>query len=125
MEQMIEEILFTSKLEDEKRLYEIIAQLKSRLQIGLNSAGHSTAALRSMSYFSDVAAFNEAVSGIALYKLVEDIEEHFEERKEKLIFILKELVTALFRRDTLTVSLTAEEEGFTCLLYTSDAADEL
>lgn len=115
VEQMIEEILFTSKLEDEKRLYEIIAQLKSRLQIGLNSAGHSTAALRSMSYFSDVAAFNEAVSGIALYKLVEDIEEHFEERKEKLIFILKELVTALFRRDTLTVSLTAEEEGFTAL----------
>lgn len=27
---MAEEILFTSKLEDEKRLYEIVAQLKSR-----------------------------------------------------------------------------------------------
>lgn len=112
VERMAEEILFTSKLEDEKRLYEIVAQLKSRLQMHLNSAGHSTAALRSMSYFSNVAAFNETVGGIAFYKLVEDIEEHFEDRKAGLTAILKELVSVLFRKDTLVVSCTADEEGF-------------
>lgn len=112
VEEMLEEILFTSKLGDEKRLYEIIAQLRSRVQMSLNSAGHSTAALRSMSYFSDVAAFNEAVGGIAFYKLVEDIEEHFEERKEELISILKELTVCLFRKDTLTLSCTSKQEGF-------------
>ena len=79
---MLQEILFTSKLEDEKRLYEIIAQLKSRLQMRLNSAGHSTAAVRAMSYFSNVAAFNEEMGGIAFYRLVSSIEEHFEEKKE-------------------------------------------
>lgn len=112
VEKMAEEILFTSKLEDEKRLYEIVAQLKSRLQMHLNSAGHSTAALRAMSYFSNVAAFNEAVGGIAFYKLAEDIEERFEERKTELISILKELVSCLFRKDTLMVSCTADGKGF-------------
>lgn len=112
VEKMAEEILFTTKLEDEKRLYEIVAQIKSRLQMHLNSAGHTTAALRSMSYFSNVAAFNDAVGGVAFYKLAEDIEEHFDERKTELIAILKELVSALFRKDTLMVSCTAEKEGF-------------
>lgn len=108
---MIQEILFTSKLEDEKRLYEIIAQLKSRLQMRLHSAGHSTAAVRAMSYFSNVAAFNEEVGGIAFYRLVSSIEEHFEEKKSELISILKELTDCLFRKDTLVVSCTSEEEG--------------
>ena len=108
---MLQEILFTSKLEDEKRLYEIIAQLKSRLQMRLNSAGHSTAAVRAMSYFSNVAAFNEEMGGIAFYRLVSSIEEHFEEKKSELISILKELTDCLFRKDTLVVSCTSEEEG--------------
>ncbi|MEY8427636.1 insulinase family protein [Lachnospiraceae bacterium 46-15] len=112
VEKMVEEILFTSKLEDEKRLYEIIAQLKSRLQMILNSSGHTTAVLHAMSYFSNVGAYNEAIGGIMFYKLVEDIEEHFEERKAGLIAILKELVSVLFRKDTLMVSCTADAEGF-------------
>lgn len=108
---MIEEILFTSKLEDEKRLYEIIAQIKSRLQMRLNSSGHSTAAVRAMSYFSNVSAFNEEVNGIAFYKLVESIEADFEEKKAELIRILKELMGYIFRKDNLMVSITADEVG--------------
>jgi hypothetical protein len=111
VEKMVEEMIFTSKLEDEKRLYEILAQLKSRLQMGLNASGHSTAAVRSMAYFSNLSAFNDAVSGITFYKLVEELEEHFEEKKEELIAILKELVRVIFRKDTLMVSCTAEQEG--------------
>ncbi len=112
VKKMVEEILFTSNLDNEKRLYEIIAQLKSRLQMVLNSSGHTTAVLHAMSYFSNVGAYNEALGGITFYKLVEDIEEHFEERKAGLIAILKELVSSLFRKDTLMVSCTADVEGF-------------
>ena len=109
---MIEEIVFTSQLDDEKRLYEIIAQLKSRLQMRLNSSGHTTAALRAMSYFSNTSAFNETVGGVTFYKKVEEIEENFEEKKGELISILKELVTCIFRKDTLIISCTADEDGF-------------
>lgn len=48
---LIKEILLTSHLSDEKRLYEILAQLKSRLQAGLSASGHSVAYTRALSYF--------------------------------------------------------------------------
>ena len=44
---MMREILMESDLGDEKRLKEILAMLKSRLQMSFLSSGHTTAALRS------------------------------------------------------------------------------
>ena len=49
---MAREILNTSKLDDTKRLYEIIAEVKSRAQANLVSAGHSTAVLRASSLYA-------------------------------------------------------------------------
>ncbi len=43
---MIAEILTSSKLDDEKRLYEIIAQQKSRMQMSIPSSGHASAVSR-------------------------------------------------------------------------------
>ena len=107
---MIEEILFTSSLEKEKRLYEILARLKSRLQVRLISAGHSTAATRAMAHFSPVSAFNERTGGVALYELVESIETHFEDKKGELVDNLQKLLSALLVQEGLMVSLTSEKE---------------
>ena len=107
----MEEIMLTSSPEDEKRLYEIIARLKSNLQTRLVSAGHLAAATRAMSYFSGVSRFNDSVNGIALYKLVESIEEQFDSKKQDLIRILKELTRMIFCRGNLLASLTAETEA--------------
>lgn len=107
---MIEEILFTSSMEKEKRLYEILARLKSRLQVRLTSAGHSTAATRAMAHFSPVSAFNERTGGVALYGLVESIETHFEDKKGELVDNLKNLLSTLMVQEGLMVSLTSEKE---------------
>ena len=48
---MIEEILFSSNLGQEKRLQEIIKKLESRVSAQLNAAGSTTAAVRAMSLF--------------------------------------------------------------------------
>lgn len=115
---MIDEIINTSKFDDEKRLYEIIAQQKSRAQIGLVSAGHSTAMLRATTYFSEMAAFQDDIAGIGYYRAVADIEEHFDEKKEELIHILKELVQAIFQPDNFMISYTANAEGYQYLEQT-------
>ncbi|SCP96670.1 insulinase family protein [Anaerobium acetethylicum] len=109
---MIDEILFTSKLDDSKRLYEIIARLKSRMQMSMVSSGHSTASMRALSYFSPSAYFSEITSGISFYRLVESIESDFERVKEELVSKLKELMKYIFRSENLVVSYTADEEGF-------------
>lgn len=106
----IEEILFTSSLKDEKRLREILARLKSRLQMRLSSAGHLTAATRAMSAFSAVSSFNDATGGIAFYKLVESLEETFDQTKEALVAKLQALMKQIFCKGGLMVSLTAERQ---------------
>ena len=108
---MIREILFATDLSDDKRLYEIIAQVKSRLQMGLTGNGHSTAAIRAMSYFSPSAYFNDCVGGIGLYRLVESIESDFDAQKDSLKEKLRLLMQLIFRPENLMVDYTAEREG--------------
>lgn len=75
------------------------------------SSGHTTAALRALSYSSPISKFKDDTDGIGYYEVVKEIEEHFEERKEGFISILKELAERIFRADNLMVSLTSAEEG--------------
>ena len=108
---MMREILTESKLEDEKRLKEILSMLKSRLQMSFLSSGHTTAALRALSYSSPLSKFKDDTDGIGYYEAIKEIEEHFEEKKEELIANLKELAARIFRADNLMISYTAAPEG--------------
>ena len=103
---MIEEILTRSKLDDEKRLYEIVAQMKSRLQMALPSHGHSTAVTRAMSYFSESSDFSDRTGGIAFYRVIERLESSFAEEKSELINRLKEACAYIFCPERLLVSAT-------------------
>lgn len=112
---MMKEIIVNSKLDDEKRLYEIIAQLKSRLQMTLNSSGHSVSVMRGCSYFSPVSYFSDLMGGIEFYKVIDKIEEDFENQKVNLISKLTELVQIIFRPENLMISYTANDTGFKSL----------
>lgn len=108
---MIREILNTSKLDDGKRLYEIIARVKSRAQANLVSAGHSTAVLRGASYSSPMAAFQDEMAGVAYYQFIEKLEKEFDSRKEALVEKLTALMTEILRPELLCVSYTGEKES--------------
>ena len=108
---MMREILMESKLDDEKRLKEILAMLKSRLQMSFLSSGHTTAALRSLSYTSPIAKFKDDTDGIGYYEVVKEIEEDFEGHKEELIRSLKAIAAKIFREDNMMISYTSAEEG--------------
>lgn len=108
---MMREILTASKLNDEKRIKEILAMLKSRLLMKFQSSGHTTAALRAQSYASPAAKLKDMTSGIAFYETVSHIEGHFEEEKEHLMRKLSELSNRIFRADRMMVSYTASREG--------------
>lgn len=108
---MAREIALTSKFDDDKRLYEILAELKSRLEMRLQSGGHQAAAGRVLSYLSQINAFQEEVSGIAFYRLVEDLEGHFEEKKEALKQKLADLTKRIFCSGRLLVSMTSGKDG--------------
>ena len=108
---MMREILMESRLDDEKRLKEILAMLKSRLLASFLSSGHTTAALRALSYTSPMSKFKDDTDGIGFYEAVKVIEEDFDGQKETLIRNLKEITRRIFRADNLMLSYTSSEEG--------------
>lgn len=108
---MMREILMESKLDDGKRIREILAMLKSRLLMKFQSSGHVTAVLRAQSYASPAAKVKDMTNGIAFYETVSYLEEHFEEEKEKISEKLIDLSKKLFRGDNMMLSYTAAKEG--------------
>ncbi len=113
--EIIEEMIRRTRFDDEKRLREIIAEGKSRSQMRLLSAGHQAAVLRASSYLSESACFGEQTGGIAYYKFIEDLDAHFDERKEDVIARLKKVAAQVFTPDRLIVSYTADRDGFEML----------
>ncbi len=109
---MLEEILRTSKFDDTKRLYEIVSQQRSYMQMYLQSSGHGAALGRASSYFSPVAYVTDCTSGVAYYELLKDLEEHFEEKKDCLTENLRTLMNLIFRKENLMADYTGESEGY-------------
>lgn len=108
---MMREMMMTSDFGDGKRLAELTAEVKSRLQMAFQTAGHSMAALRAMSYFSQSACFSDATGGVEFYRFIEKLYEDFDSRKEETAQKLKELTRFLFRPENLIVSYTGEKKS--------------
>nr|WP_318683065.1 insulinase family protein [uncultured Acetatifactor sp.] len=109
--ELMGEILLTSDFTDAKRLYEILAEGKSRMQAQMISAGHSVAVGRAMSYGSVSGAISELLSGISFYRFVAELESGFEEKKKELICALAELARLIFRKENLMVDFVGDEEA--------------
>ena len=108
---MLREMLMTSKTDDAKRLREIIAETKSRLQMAFQTSGHSMAALRAMSYFSGSAEFSDMTGGVDFYRFIEELDAQFEKKQPEISEKLSELMDFLFRPENLVVSCTAERKS--------------
>ncbi len=109
--EMMEEILFTSDLSEEKRLQEMTAKMKSRRHSRLSEAGHVTAATRSQAHISGAAQFNDAVEGLEFYRTIEPIAEDFESNKEQLKSKLRSILDRILQDKKLLISYTGDQEG--------------
>ena len=122
--QMMEEILNTSKITDTKRLYEIIAEIKSRGQASLIGSGHQTAVLRGASYGSPMARFQDEMAGVGYYKFIEDLEKNFQDKKAEIVAGLENAMAEIIRRDSFMVSYTGERESVEQLKALSGYSEE-
>ena len=109
---LMKEIMLESKFDDTARLYQIIAELKSRMQSGMMSSGHNIAVGRALSYISRTAAISEVMSGMPFYRLIECLEADFDNQKEKIVSVLKNLSRQIFRPENLILDLAAKEEQY-------------
>lgn len=108
---LAEEILTESVYTDQKRLLELVAENRSDKQAQMMDAGHSLAVGQALSYLSKQAYLMDQVSGLAFYRLLEELEKDFEGKKEELCKNLERLTAYIFRPENLMVDYTAQKEG--------------
>lgn len=113
--EILGEIFSESILEDEKRLKEILNEAKSKGQMKLMGSGHTAAVARATSYFSGTSYFNDLTGGIGFYQCLESWVKDFDGRKQEIIDGLKRVVKLLLTKENMTVSYTANAEGFSFL----------
>lgn len=106
------ETLFRTKFDDKKRLKEIIAQLRSRLQMYFSSNGHAAAALRATAYYSEASYYKDMINGIGFYEFIKALDDSFDVKADEVIQNLKTAVRLIFNKGSVMFDYTANEESF-------------
>lgn len=106
------EMMYESKLEDTKRLKQIITESKAGLINSMISEPSSAAMSRSLSYISKRGMFGEMVSGMDYLEFIKDIEENFEDRKQEISDKLRETAKLIFTRENCFINVTCDENGY-------------
>lgn len=110
--ELMEQMLLSSDFTDTKRLGELVAQIKARLQANLSSSGHLVAAMRSMSSFSRYALYQDELKGIAFYRSICRIEKKLSESPKSVSDKLAAIAKKLFARNRMLISFTGNNEAY-------------
>lgn len=105
------DMLTAGDLSDETRMRDLLAEKKNRMHAAVIPSGHLFAK-RSAGASLSVAAFrDEQWSGKTQIQLLSELMEAFGEKKEAFRDKLIRLKDMIFRRERLTLNLTADAEG--------------
>lgn len=110
--ELMEQMLLSSDFTDTKRLGELVAQIKARLQANLSSSGHLVAAMRSMSSFSRYALYQDELKGVAFYRSICRIENELSESPKSVSDKLAAIAKKLFARNRMLISFTGNNEAY-------------
>ncbi|HHV45293.1 MAG TPA: insulinase family protein [Tissierellia bacterium] len=110
--QLINEIITESKIEDTKRIKDIIAQVKSRIEMGIFSNGHSVAMRRVSSYFSPSGKYAEKLQGLDFYWFLSHLLKNFDDMTDEILSNLNKVYNKIFNINNLIISFTGEDEDF-------------
>ncbi len=105
---LMEEILFSTRVEDRKRLKEILSELVTRMETRIPESGHTYAVNRALSYVEPMSCYKEKAEGISYFHFLKGMENTDERGFDELVRKLKDTLSCIFRRENLTLSLTGD-----------------
>lgn len=108
--ELLEEILTSTELSSEKRIKQLISEVKSRVEGRLFDSGHILSIRRVLSYVSNKGAYDELIQGISYYKFLASLEKNFDikEISSNLVKVKEEV----FNKNNLIASFSGVEEDY-------------
>lgn len=108
---LMKEMMLHTDFSDKKRLKELLAENKSKMQAQMTDAAHVTAIYRALSGISVTSALNEMLTGITYYRLLEKLDKNFEAESDAVTARLQEVCRIIFRPENLMVDLTGSKKA--------------
>ncbi|MBP3736962.1 MAG: insulinase family protein [Lachnospiraceae bacterium] len=105
--ELLRHILTKTRYDDAERIREVLEEERSAMRASLQNAGHATATLRALASFTEPAALVDRMSGIAAYRYLDELLEHYGERKDELLRTLRDMAARLFSAGNYMVDVTA------------------
>lgn len=109
---LLGQLLGHTVFDEQKRLKEVIQEVKSRLEYVISQQGHVIALGRVKSYFSQSAKYAEICRGLAFYKFIADLEENFDAKVSEISANLREVSRLIFNKNNLLVSVTISDDDY-------------
>lgn len=109
---MMEEEMLRTKFTDTRRLSDLLQQTVTRMETGMTSSGHLYASMSASAQYSEDAYRSDQFQGYRFYQTVKALADHFDEKKDDLIKKLQTLVSLIFTKENLIISLGADGEGY-------------
>lgn len=106
---LVNEILFSSKLDDKKRLKELIMEVYTQAKSSALSAGHSIAISRAYSYFSINGYLSDKLNGLGRFRLLEKLASDFDKNSDDLISKMQEILSKVLTKDRLEICIACEK----------------
>ncbi len=110
--ELAKSILLSTSLDDGKRMYDVLAENRSRRLTAIRESGNQTGATRAMSAVSTKSRYDDLLHGIGQYRFMDGLVDDFENKKDDLACCLKELAESLFTPGNLLVNVTCREAEY-------------
>ncbi len=104
------EVWGTTRFDDTARILAILQQRRIALEQHFVNAGHASAMARLSAQYSKAARISGAIAGVDYYLFLKDLLAHWDERKDALPALLKDLSSRIFTASNVTVSFTGSAE---------------
>lgn len=108
--ELAEEVINSTKFDDVKRLKELIQEIVSKQQMKFTTSGHTSAVLRTSSYFYPESRFKDLINGYDMYNFLKNLMADYDNMVESVIEKMKAVAAKIFSQVPI-VSLTVDKKN--------------
>ena len=108
--ELAREMLLHTDWSDLSRTQEVLEEERASMKAEMAGAGHSTAVMRASAALSPAAAIMDDLSGIGMYRFLDELCSHFEERGQELAGAMSRLTELVVRKERFFADITADPE---------------
>lgn len=108
---LVKEIVYDSKIDDKKRLKEIVSNMKMMKEAELMASGNIMAMQKLLSYMSESGKYDNYTSE-EFYKFLCDLDKNFDSKSDEIVKSLQEVRNLVFNKQDMIGSYTGENKDY-------------